>query len=179
VKGECESCGATRVEGAKFCEECGAEVAGDTPAAQCESCGATRVEGAKFCEECGAEVGEPPALTLTAVASGGRCSSCGDKVSPYASICPNCGSSLSWSAPAVKEIKGTCPTCGRYTTSASSTCVHCDGSVNWAATYQQAQANKNAACLSFGEGLYSLGCAITLLVFVVIPLLFVAWAVAC
>ena len=54
----CPSCGASNVEGTKFCSECGTRL--DTPPQPvkrlCPSCGAEAEEGAKFCNECGARL---------------------------------------------------------------------------------------------------------------------------
>lgn len=105
----------------------------------------------------------------------GKCLSCGGRVPMYASICPNCGKALTWNGPGVKEIKATCPKCGRYTTSASRTCVHCGTLIDWGVTSQNRKAAKAAGLSALGTGLSQLGCAITLFVFVVIPLLVILW----
>lgn len=56
--GTCASCGAPLMEGARFCEECGAPVDAE-PAPQtrfCPVCGAQLGANAKFCGKCGAKL---------------------------------------------------------------------------------------------------------------------------
>lgn len=54
---KCSNCGASLIDGAKFCVECGTSTTElETPTSEskkCSNCGAELVEGAKFCIECG------------------------------------------------------------------------------------------------------------------------------
>ena len=45
----CRACGASQVDGARFCHDCGSSLA----APQCGSCSQPLVAGAKFCSSCG------------------------------------------------------------------------------------------------------------------------------
>ena len=108
----------------------------------------------------------------------GKCLSCGGKVPMYANICPHCGKALTWSGPGVKAIKATCPQCGRYTTSVSRTCVHCGAPIDWSVTSQNQKAVSVQKWSLIGQGLGQLGCAIMLLVFVVIPMCVLLYACA-
>jgi class 3 adenylate cyclase len=59
----CGNCGAERVPGAKFCQECGTPVA-----ATCPGCGIAVTSNAKFCHECGEALGGiRPAVAAAAV----------------------------------------------------------------------------------------------------------------
>jgi membrane protease subunit (stomatin/prohibitin family) len=74
----CPKCGAGNLRGAKFCNECGAnlEVAQTVP---CVKCAAPLQEGAKFCNECGTKQEK-----LT-------CANCKAEISPGAKFCNECG----------------------------------------------------------------------------------------
>jgi membrane protease subunit (stomatin/prohibitin family) len=55
TRATCPKCGAANLSNAKFCNECGTQmaVAGPTP---CAKCGAQVSAGSKFCNECGTKV---------------------------------------------------------------------------------------------------------------------------
>lgn len=74
---KCPKCGAGVRHGAKFCPECGTNMA--PPTAKCVSCGADIKQASKFCPECGAKQGPR------------KCSGCGAELSPKAKFCPECG----------------------------------------------------------------------------------------
>lgn len=74
---KCPKCGASVRNGAKFCPECGTNMA--PPTAKCVSCGADIKQGSKFCPECGAKQGPR------------KCSGCGAELSLKAKFCPECG----------------------------------------------------------------------------------------
>ena len=74
----CKNCGATLVEGAKFCLECGTKIE-LIPKITCPHCGASVVEG-KFCIECGGSL----------ISTEKVCSNCGHKFEK-GKFCPECG----------------------------------------------------------------------------------------
>ena len=47
---KCKHCGASVIETAKFCSECGAKIEREL---KCANCGTLLAENAKFCMECG------------------------------------------------------------------------------------------------------------------------------
>ncbi len=63
--------------------------------AKCAKCGASLVDGAKFCLECGTKVETVQRITCPhcgAVVEGGKfCHECGGKLIPEKKTCPNCG----------------------------------------------------------------------------------------
>lgn len=76
----CPSCGTANPTGAKFCQNCGAQLA----AATCPKCNSPVAPGAKFCPNCGAPLAAGPA----------KCSQCGQELAPGAKFCPNCGNKV-------------------------------------------------------------------------------------
>ncbi len=54
----CASCGAPLVDGATFCNKCGAKAFSDKSKMFCNRCGSPLVEGATFCNRCGASVNQ-------------------------------------------------------------------------------------------------------------------------
>jgi membrane protease subunit (stomatin/prohibitin family) len=54
----CPKCGALHAPGAKFCPNCGAQLA--APAPICSKCGTQNAPGAKFCANCGTPLGDAP-----------------------------------------------------------------------------------------------------------------------
>ena len=60
----CNECEARNPVAAKFCMNCGAELA-----MSCPGCGAARPEGAKFCPECGTSLLPPDAIPSTPAAA--------------------------------------------------------------------------------------------------------------
>ena len=75
----CPKCGATCVEGAKFCLECGEKLA--VAGVICPNCGKELPAGAKFCFECGQKM-------ITA------CPNCGKELVPGAKFCLECGTKI-------------------------------------------------------------------------------------
>ena len=77
----CPKCSTPNQPGAKFCQNCGAQVQGEQRAASvtCPNCQAQVQGGAKFCHNCGQSV-EPKA-----------CKSCNNPLPPGAKFCGNCG----------------------------------------------------------------------------------------
>ncbi len=73
----CPHCGAQNQAGAKFCSNCGKEMA--PPKMACPSCNAQIPANSKFCPECGANLQES------------ACIKCGAKLQPGAKFCPECG----------------------------------------------------------------------------------------
>src|SRR6516164_3547727 len=61
---ECRSCGASNLEGKRFCGDCGAPLP-----MRCTACGAENPPGKKFCADCGA------ALAIRASAAPGEAAS--------------------------------------------------------------------------------------------------------
>jgi hypothetical protein len=112
VVGHCNSCGMPMHADARFCDECGANVA-----AACFKCGASNREGARFCKQCGAPIGAAPEVADSVEAPrapaperldrpredrgdhaapvpeqfDGRCPGCGKRNSLRAWKCDKCG----------------------------------------------------------------------------------------
>jgi membrane protease subunit (stomatin/prohibitin family) len=77
----CPKCGTANQAGAKFCQNCGANVQEQQHAATvaCPNCQAQVQPGSKFCNNCGQSL-EPKA-----------CKSCNKPLTPGAKFCGNCG----------------------------------------------------------------------------------------
>ena len=77
---QCPKCATSVNRGAKFCPNCGNNLAVPVGVA-CVSCQATIPEGSKFCPECGAKQEVKKSF----------CSQCGAELAPGAKFCPECG----------------------------------------------------------------------------------------
>lgn len=75
----CPVCRAENAKGAKFCTNCGAQLA-----AHCPNCGHETAPGAKFCPECGARLSAET-----------TCPDCGTVNAAGAKFCTSCGKKLS------------------------------------------------------------------------------------
>ncbi len=82
ASGKCAKCGAVLPEGAKFCLECGEKVIAPAAAVTCPKCGA-KVQGGKFCPECGAPLTPPvcPKCGKEVLPGAKFCPECGEKLS--------------------------------------------------------------------------------------------------
>ncbi|MFN2529985.1 MAG: SPFH domain-containing protein [Pyrinomonadaceae bacterium] len=78
----CPKCGAQTSASAKFCNECGANIAGARDSVACIKCGAKLSSGTKFCNECGAKQEKQICENCKAeIAPGGKfCNECGQKI---------------------------------------------------------------------------------------------------
>jgi len=86
----CPQCGASNEPDAKFCINCGAELAvPEKPEVMvCPECGAENKPEAKFCFQCGAELAAPKE------ARGMTCPECGAENEPRSKFCIQCGAKL-------------------------------------------------------------------------------------
>jgi membrane protease subunit (stomatin/prohibitin family) len=75
----CPKCGAANSRGAKFCNDCGAQLEVAAQTVPCVKCAAQLQAGAKFCTECGAKQEK-----LT-------CANCKAELSPGTKFCNECG----------------------------------------------------------------------------------------
>lgn len=92
---KCQNCGNEVKEGAKFCRECGAQIAAQTKQASvnvCPRCGKVLENGVIYCDKCGAVLAEEPTASVSG--TGKICPHCGNRLNPAAMFCGNCGNSL-------------------------------------------------------------------------------------
>ena len=75
---KCKKCGHENKQGAKFCEECGANLVGGV----CPDCGQKNRADAQFCQKCGTNL------------VGGVCPDCGHKNRTDAQFCEECGANF-------------------------------------------------------------------------------------
>jgi membrane protease subunit (stomatin/prohibitin family) len=77
---QCPKCGTLNPAGAKFCSNCGAQMAAPQAATiECPKCQAQVPAGAKFCSNCGTSLQPQP------------CKNCQKPLQPGAKFCPECG----------------------------------------------------------------------------------------
>lgn len=127
----CPQCGNQNVDGAAFCDECGASLTGVAPVSAppahapapaapaggviCPQCGASNLPGTAFCDNCGASLTaappppSPPPVTpppQPAPPAGGMiCPACGASNLPGATFCDNCGVSLAAPPPVTPPVQ--------------------------------------------------------------------------
>lgn len=79
---KCPKCGSDNVQGAKFCNDCGAQLEAAGQTVPCVKCGSALAAGMKFCNECGAKQEKPSCANCKAELAPGQkfCNECGQKV---------------------------------------------------------------------------------------------------
>lgn len=90
---KCSNCGSENKDGAKFCRECGAEIAEKEQAVGesiCPECGNQLMKGALFCNRCGRNVSSESATTEKTE----RCPNCNKLLKSGVMFCSECGTSL-------------------------------------------------------------------------------------
>lgn len=91
----CPNCKTELEEGAKFCDNCGAQV---FETVFCSSCGEGNEAAAAFCQKCGTalkEEAEVPAPVEEKTFETVFCPNCGTQTTTEFAYCPNCGAAIS------------------------------------------------------------------------------------
>ena len=85
----CENCGRELKPGARFCPDCGKEIAVGKEVPQgdvCPDCGTQLKPNARFCPNCGRHIGQDKPASRKLV-----CKNCGKELKTNAKFCPDCG----------------------------------------------------------------------------------------
>ena len=91
----CDKCGAKNDPHARFCSNCGSEIA-EKGGRSCSSCGTPNNPDARFCSNCGAELAGDDKR---------ECRSCGMRNESDSAFCANCGARLSADTSAASPIR--------------------------------------------------------------------------
>lgn len=112
----CGTCGSAEEAGARFCGNCGAELATGALAQvdgsahpTCRSCGASADPSAPFCGNCGATLDPEPATLAVDEPIRLICQSCGAAEDPSALFCGECGASLDAAQEKIESVSEPAP----------------------------------------------------------------------
>lgn len=82
----CEKCGGTNEDAARFCTNCGSELRAHATAPVCPSCQFENPAGSRFCAKCGGEINSTASKYDSWV-----CNVCGSANPPESPCCKSCG----------------------------------------------------------------------------------------